>query len=612
MLEGGNVVPELRELVLKKASGNPLFMEEFTHTLLENGSIQKKDGQFVLARKTEDIQVPDTIQGIIAARMDRLEDNLKRTMQVASVIGRDFAFRILQTITGMREDLKSCLLNLQGLEFIYEKSLFPELEYIFKHALIQEVAYNSLLQARRKEIHESIGDAIESLYASRLDEFYEMLAYHFSKSDNHEKAYQFLKLSGQKAVNDYSNQEAVNYYKEALDKLKKLPETQENIKKQIEVINLMINPLGLLLCPEGTLEIFQEGLRLSEGCKDERSALLFDNAISIYYSFMGDTFSARKYSERLFQKAQKFKDIELITKTTFSLLLSYTESSEYNKITEIAPGVITLLEETNKQSEYFSLPMNAYSAICMILGNSLGWIGQFDEGEKYLNKGLQYATEINDKINLGWCESNYGTFYRSKGEGQNVILHYKNCAEYFDEAKFQDTHGYINLGLCYGYFLANDLKNAKERLAKGRKIVENLHINNYLSLASMLSSFVHFAFGEFAEAKNCAEKAIELSKQGGQKQYEELSEIWLGRILGAKDTSQFVLAQQHIEQGMKIAEKLNHNPVLAQGYFFLGELYANTDRKEEALKNLNKAMAMHKEMEIGFWPDKIQEVLDRL
>jgi len=107
--------------------------------------------------KNSDIQVPDNIRGIISARMDRLEEQLKRTMQVASVIGRDFAFRILQTITGTREELKSYLINLQGLEFIYEKRVFPELEYIFKHALTQEVAYNTLLLKKRKEIHEKIG-----------------------------------------------------------------------------------------------------------------------------------------------------------------------------------------------------------------------------------------------------------------------------------------------------------------------------------------------------------------------------------------------------------------------------------------------------------------------
>jgi class 3 adenylate cyclase/ribosomal protein L40E len=153
ILEGAEVVPELRELILSRTGGNPLFMEEFTHTLLENGSIHKKAHQYVLSRQASQIQVPGTIQGIIAARMDRMEDNLKRTMQVASVIGRDFAFRILQTISGMREELKSHLINLQGLELIYEKSLFPELAYIFKHALTHEVAYNSLLVRRRKELH---------------------------------------------------------------------------------------------------------------------------------------------------------------------------------------------------------------------------------------------------------------------------------------------------------------------------------------------------------------------------------------------------------------------------------------------------------------------------
>ena len=182
-------MPELRELILSRASGNPLFMEELTHSLLENGSVQKKGDQYVLAEPPR-IQVPDTIQGIIAARMDRLEESLKRIMQVASVIGREFAFRILQAITEMKEDLKSNLLNLQGLEFIYEKSLFPEVRYIFRHALTQEVAYNSLLLKRRKEIHEKIGRAIEQIYPDRLEEFYEMLALHYGQSENRGKAFE--------------------------------------------------------------------------------------------------------------------------------------------------------------------------------------------------------------------------------------------------------------------------------------------------------------------------------------------------------------------------------------------------------------------------------------
>ena len=192
--------------------------------------------------------------------MDRLEENLKRTIQIASVIGRDFAFRILQTITGMREELKSYLLNLQRLEFIYEKSFFPELEYVFKHALTQQVAYNSLLQKRRKEIHEKIGRSIEELWPGRLEEFYEMLAYHYSKSGNPEKAHKYLKLSGNKAAKNYSNSEAFRFYKEAIDMLTRAPETKENKKDQIQIRllvfksqsqNTIVREIQLLISSEG-------------------------------------------------------------------------------------------------------------------------------------------------------------------------------------------------------------------------------------------------------------------------------------------------------------------------------------------------------------------------
>ena len=158
--------------------------------------------------------------------MDRIEENLKRIMQVASVIGREFAYRILQTITDMSEDLKASLLNLQGLEFIYEKQLFPELEYIFKHALTQEVAYNSLLLKRRKEIHEKIGQAIEELYSERLEEYYELLAYHYVRSDNKEKAVEYLDLANQKAARANAMEEAKAYFDQAMRLLDALPETR--------------------------------------------------------------------------------------------------------------------------------------------------------------------------------------------------------------------------------------------------------------------------------------------------------------------------------------------------------------------------------------------------
>jgi len=251
ILEGGDVVPELRELILGRAGGNPLFVEELTQSLLENGTIQKKKHAYILSCKASEIEVPDTLQGIIAARIDRVEESLKRIMQVASVIGREFAFRILQTIMGMQQELKSQLLNLQGLEFISEKQLFPELEYIFKHAFIQEVAYKSLLQKRRRELHEKIGKAIEEIYPERLEEYYELLAYHYSHSTNAKKAVEYLDRANQKAIKLNAMEDAMAYFEEGMKLLDTLPETRETRQRRITfLVNQTLPFLLLLRLPE--------------------------------------------------------------------------------------------------------------------------------------------------------------------------------------------------------------------------------------------------------------------------------------------------------------------------------------------------------------------------
>lgn len=262
LLKGAEVSSGLRELLLSRAGGNPLFIEELTYSLLESGYIEKEEKRYKLSRRVWEIQVPETLQGIIAARMDRLEENLKRTMQVASVIGRKFAFSIIETLSAVEGEIKSHLAELQGLEFIYEKSLFPELEYEFKHTLVQEVAYNSLLLRRRREIHEQVGKAIETLYPSRMEEFYEILAYHYSKSEDAEKAYKYMKLSGIKATRNSALWEAFRFYQESINVLIKKPLTDEGKHEMIEICLLMASPMISLGFPEDSLRILQEGERL--------------------------------------------------------------------------------------------------------------------------------------------------------------------------------------------------------------------------------------------------------------------------------------------------------------------------------------------------------------
>jgi class 3 adenylate cyclase/tetratricopeptide (TPR) repeat protein len=436
ILEEEEVAPELRQLIFSRAAGNPLYMEEFTHTLLEKGSIERKEEQYILSCRVSDIKVPDTIQGIIAARMDRLEDNLKRTMQVASVIGRDFEFRILRAITGMRDELKSYLLHLQGLEFIYEKSLFPELEYIFKHALTQEVAYNSLLVKRRREIHEKIGKAIEEIYPESLEEFYEILAYHYSRSENLEKAYKYLRLAAENAASKYSTKESFDYYEKTLLILKKLSGTRKSHKEQLEIIHLMSGPMFILGFPGDSFQILEYGTRLSQETGDEKS-------LGIFFSWMGRFFTVRggdpllgvKYAEKSFQQAEKIGDVDLTVRAGFDLCTPYNISGQFYKQVDVSQKVVNLIEKTHRVGESFGTGLNLYSLLNGYIGFAHGMLGNFEKGKLFLDQGISTASEINDKPVLAHLEYLYGWVFLIAGDGKNTIRHFQNSIKFSEEVK---------------------------------------------------------------------------------------------------------------------------------------------------------------------------------
>jgi len=215
MLHVPAVEPELEAKIVEKTGGNPFFVEEIVRELLDRGDLVKSGDQFVCKLPIDQCEIPNTVHGVLAARMDRLSEDLKRTMQVASVIGRDFAFRLLKSIMELGEELRSQMTNLVGLEILYEKALYPELEYIFKHALTQEVAYESLLKQRRREIHGRIAKAIEELYADRLEDHYESLAHHYELSGNAGKALEYLIQAGEKSNRIGAAQAACEFLEKA-------------------------------------------------------------------------------------------------------------------------------------------------------------------------------------------------------------------------------------------------------------------------------------------------------------------------------------------------------------------------------------------------------------
>jgi class 3 adenylate cyclase/tetratricopeptide (TPR) repeat protein len=207
----------VRSLITSKGEGNPFYVEEVTKALLESGVLRPSNGSYALERPAEQVVVPDTIQEVILSRIDRLEHEAKEAIQLASVIGREFTARLLNRISDVEAKLDDLLGELKTLELIYEKAYFPELSYMFKHALTHDVAYSTLLMERRKGLHRLVGAAIEELYEDRLPEQYEALAHHYFEGQDWEKALEYLEKAGDKAVAAFANQDAMDYFRRALE-----------------------------------------------------------------------------------------------------------------------------------------------------------------------------------------------------------------------------------------------------------------------------------------------------------------------------------------------------------------------------------------------------------
>jgi predicted ATPase len=232
----------LKGLILEKTEGNPFFIEEVVQTLAEEGLLRGERGNYRLERVPAELHIPVTVQGLLAARIDRLPAREKELLQMLAVIGKEFRFGLAQRVAEHpEEELHGLLSGLQAREFIYEQPAFPEPEYTFKHALTQEVAYGSVLAARRQVLHERTAQAIEDVFRYNLDAQYAELAHHYSRTDNVAKAVEYLRLAGTQAAKRGAYEEAIAQLSRGLELVQELPEGVEREQHEL-LLQLALGP----------------------------------------------------------------------------------------------------------------------------------------------------------------------------------------------------------------------------------------------------------------------------------------------------------------------------------------------------------------------------------
>jgi class 3 adenylate cyclase/tetratricopeptide (TPR) repeat protein len=608
VLETGELPPALRRLIASKAEGNPLFVEELTTSLLEEGVLALEQGRAVLTRDLADVTIPDRIQDVLMARLDRLPEKPKRAIQMASVIGREFAMRLLSRIHDVTEGLEEIVGELRSLELIYEKAAHPELAYMFKHALTHEVAYESLLVARRKTLHRVVGTAIEELYRDRIAEHYEALAYHFAESEDHERALRYHELASEKSASTYANHAAIEHCRKALEEAALLGDVDTS---RLYALHLRLGECCWMVSDfGGSGEGF---VRAAELASDPADAALLMGRGAFSHLWNHDYPTYRRTIERAFEltrssgskAAQAFA---VATEDEFEMVqgrrladdseivraISLAEEANDEAVLVLALGQAAQRAEWS--SDFRSAIAHGESAIALAEsygrpGDSLfaSWfmaiaavcLGDYARGLEVMSSGIALCDRIGDRAiqarllnTLGWAHAELGCHER---------------AAQLNRAATQMAREAVDLGLVAGApeLYANGAINLAGNLtALGRTDEAEEHLAAIarqheadpdpwmrwrwsVHLADQQARLA-LARGETERALELARVEIEAAERTPARRLACRAHELLGRVLLTMDDRES--AQLALERALAVAVEIEHPSVACRAHSLLAEL----------------------------------------
>ena len=404
---------QLKHLILEKTEGTPFFMEEMVQELFERGVLVRTDRGAVLrapllgALTGAPLHIPATVQGILAARIDRLAPEEKALLQQLAVIGREFPLSLLrQVITQPEDELYRLLSSLQRKEFLYEQPVFPEVEYLFKHALTQEVAYNSVLIERRKVLHEHTGQAIEQRYHDRLEEHYSELAHHYSHSGRIEKAIEFLQKAGQQAAQNSAHTEAIHHFTTALELLTPLPDTPERVQQELTVQLTLAASLQVTKGPAAP-EVGNAYTRAQELCQqggDTRQLFSVLHGLWLFHHVQADLTAARETGERLLTMAEGIRDTAFLLEARRTLGSTLLWQGEFPLARMYLEQAVTIYDQQQDSSLQFLYGGVDPGIVCLCeLARVLWLLGYPDQALRRSQTALLLARTRSVPFSLGFA-----------------------------------------------------------------------------------------------------------------------------------------------------------------------------------------------------------------
>jgi predicted ATPase len=588
---------EIHTALLDKAEGVPLFIEEVTKALLDLGVLQREDGGYRLVKSLSEVRIPETIQGIIMARLDRLGEDGKRTLQLASVIGRQFLVRLLARVAGLHNRLEGLLRELQALEIIYEQGHVPEPAYIFKHAVIQDVAYQSLLMQRRKALHRAVGEAIEELYQDRLEEHYVELAHHFVQGEVWEKALAYGRQAGEHALARSAHREAVGCFEQALKVFPHLPETRD---RREQAIDLRL-ALRSALLPAGDLErilaVLREAEALAAALGDQRRLGQVSLFLTVHFYQRGAYAQAIRCGQRA---------LELATAEGNRSLQAL--ANQYLGVSYQTQDTVAFLDGARQRERFGQVILPAVYARAF-----LAWcyaeLGLFAEGQAHGEEGLQIVETVDHPGSVMFMAWGRGVGALCHGDVQRALPLLERALSLCHTADLPGFVPRVAPTLGEMYVLCGRVADAVSLLTPALEQTMAAAMVVYQALCHLALGKAQLLAGALEEAQSLAQRALIIARQHREHGNEAYALQLLGEIAAHRAPPDVVTAAAHYEQALTLAEELGMRPLQAHCHRGLGTLYARIGQREQARTALTTAIAMYRDMDMTFWLPEAEEAL---
>jgi tetratricopeptide (TPR) repeat protein len=599
----------LTQLLVARTQGNPFFLEESVRTLVETGSLVGDRGAYRLAQVLPTIQVPATVQAVLAARIDRLSPEDKRCLQTAAVIGTEVPLSLLQAIAEMpAEALQRDLEHLQGAEFLYETRLFPEREYIFKHALTHEVAYGSLLQERRCILHARIVEALEALAGEQRDEHVDRLAHHALRGEVWDKAVTYFRQAGTRAVARSANQEAVLCFEQALAALAHLPESRDTREQAIDLRLDLERVLSVLTEYSRLFDHMRAAEALAQSLDDQRRLGLICARLTHYFWVTGDHQQAVATGQRAQDIAMASGDVGIQVQTNHRLGQVYYSLGEYWQARDILLQNVAMLQGDLCYAHFGASGLLSVGSRQFLVW-SLAELGAFAEGRALAAEGLRLAEAVDHPFSLIVADLGVSALALRQGDAHTAIPVLERSlsrCQTWQVPLFLPLAASL-LGVAYALCgrLAESVplweQGVEQAVSQGQRPPQ-APWGVWLGEAQLLA-------GCLEEVQQLAQRALALSQAHQERGNQAYALRLLGESAARRDPPDVEPAVSHYRQALALAEELGMRPLQAHCHRGLGALYTRQGQQEQARTALATAIDLYQAMEMTFWLPEAEAAL---